>query len=39
MGGEGSGRIKNPPQPKKLIKDLIPIEEIFTDPELSLIHI
>ena len=38
MGGEGSGRPKNPPAPKKLIKDLIPIEEIFSDEEASIYY-
>lgn len=38
MGGEGSGRKKGPPAPTKLIKEIIPINEIFTDPEASLYH-
>ena len=38
MGGEASGRLKNPPKPKKLIKDLIPIEEIFNPDEASIYH-
>jgi len=38
MGGEGSGRLKNPPKPKKLIKDLIPIDEIFNVAEASIYH-
>lgn len=38
MGGEGSGRPKNPPKPTKLIKDLIPIEEIFNDAEAAIYH-
>lgn len=38
MGGEGSGRPKNPPKPRKAIKGIIPIEEIFTDPEASIYH-
>lgn len=38
MGGEGSGRPKNPPKPTKLIKDLIPIEEIFNDAEAGIYH-
>jgi len=38
MGGEGSGRPKNPPKPKKLIKDLIPIEEIFSEEEASIYY-
>ena len=38
MGGEGSGRKKGPPEPTKLIKEIIPIDEIFTKPEASLYH-
>ena len=38
MGGEGSGRKPNPPAPKKVIKEIIPINEIFTDEEASLYH-
>ena len=38
MGGEGSGRLKNPPKPLKLVKDLIPIDEIFTEPEANIYH-
>jgi len=38
VGGEGSGRVKNPPKPLKLVKDLIPIDEIFTEPEASIYH-
>jgi len=38
MGGEGSGRTKGPPKPTKLIKDLIPIDEIFTEPEAAIYH-
>jgi hypothetical protein len=36
MGGEGSGRPKKPPAPKRMAKDLIPIEEIFNDAEASI---
>lgn len=36
MGGEGSGRPKNPPAPERMAKDLIPIEEIFTEPEAAI---
>jgi hypothetical protein len=32
------GRPKNPPKPEKLVKDLIPIEEIFTEPEAAIYH-
>lgn len=38
MGGDGSGRLKNPPKPIKLVKDLIPIDEIFTEPEAAIYH-
>jgi len=38
MGGDGSGRKKNPPKPTKLIKEIIPIDEIFTEEEASLYH-
>jgi len=35
MGGEGSGRPKKLKH-NKLVKNIIPIEEIFTDPEVSI---
>lgn len=38
MGGEGSGRKKGPPAPKKVIKEIIPVEEIFTEDEAALYH-
>ena len=38
MGGEGSGRPKNPPKPKKMIKEIIPIDEIFLPDEASIYH-
>jgi hypothetical protein len=38
MGGDGSGRKKNPPKPTKLIKEIIPIDEIFTKEEADLYH-
>jgi len=38
VGGEGSGRPKNPPKPKKMIKEIIPIEEIFKEDEASIYH-
>ena len=38
MGGDGSGRKKNPPKPTKLIKEIIPIDEIFSEKEASLYH-
>lgn len=37
-GNKQSGRKKNPPKPKKLIKEIIPIEEIFEPAEVSLYH-
>jgi len=37
MGGEGSGRPKKL-EPTKLVKNIIPIEEIFTEPEASIYH-
>jgi len=38
MGGDGSGRKKAPPAPRKVIKEIIPIDEIFTVQEASLYH-
>jgi hypothetical protein len=38
MGGHGSGRKKDPPKPKKILKEIIPINEIFTDTEANLYH-
>lgn len=38
MGGEGSGRKKAPPAPKRVIKEIIPVEEIFNPDEASLYH-
>lgn len=38
MGGHGSGRPKAPPPPKKVIKEIIPIDEIFTPEEAGLYH-
>ncbi len=37
MGGEGSGRPKKP-KPRKIVKQLIPIEEIFNPDEASIYH-
>lgn len=34
MGGPGSGRPKNPPTPKKMLKEVLPVNEIFTEEEL-----
>jgi hypothetical protein len=38
MGGDGSGRKKAPPALHKVIKEIIPINQIFTDEEASLYH-
>jgi hypothetical protein len=38
MGGDGSGRKKNPPKPTKLIREIIPIDEIFSKEEAGLYH-
>ena len=38
MGGEGSGRPKKPGRPDKLVRNIIPIEEIFTEPEASIYY-
>lgn len=32
----GRGRPKNPPKPKKLLKEVLPFEEIFTEDELPM---
>lgn len=34
--GPGSGRPKKPPKPKKMLKEVIPVKEIFTDEELGI---
>lgn len=34
----GPGRPKAPPPPKKVIKEIIPISDIFTEDEVSLYH-
>lgn len=36
MGGSGSGRPKKPPSAKQLLKEIIPISEIFADDELNI---
>lgn len=36
MGGQGSGRLKNPPSPKKMLKEVLPVKDIFTDDELCM---
>lgn len=33
--GPGSGRPKNPPKPKKMLKEVIPVKDIFTEEELE----
>lgn len=34
--GPGSGRPKNPPKPKKMLKEVIPVKDIFTEDELEI---
>lgn len=36
MGGAGSGRPKNPPTPKKMLKEVLPVNEIFQEDELEM---
>lgn len=36
MGGLGSGRPRNTPTPKKMLKEIFPIGDIFTDDEISM---
>lgn len=36
MGGIGSGRHKDPPKPKKLLKEVIPVNEMFEEDELEI---
>ena len=36
MGGTGSGRPKNPPKPKKMLKEIIPVGDIFEEDELDI---
>jgi len=38
MGGTGSGRLKNPPKIKKMLKEILPLGEIFEDDELEMYH-
>ena len=38
MGGTGSGRLKNPPKVKAMLKDILPLGEIFEDDELETYH-
>lgn len=34
--GPGSGRPKLPPKPKKMLKEIIPVQDIFTEEELEI---
>lgn len=36
MGGSGSGRPKNAPTPKKMLKEIFPIGDIFSDDEINM---
>lgn len=36
MGGQGSGRPKNPPKVKEMLKEVIPVAELFEDDELKI---
>lgn len=36
MGGSGSGRPKNPPTPKKMLKEVLPVADIFEEDELGM---
>jgi hypothetical protein len=36
MGGQGSGRPKNPPKAKEMLKEVIPIGELFEDSETKI---
>jgi hypothetical protein len=36
VGGEGSGRPKNPPKPDRMARDLIPIDQIFNEDEAAI---
>lgn len=38
MGGTGSGRKKDPPKPKKILKEVIPVDEIFNEDEASVYY-
>jgi len=38
MGGSGSGRLKNPPKVKEMLKSILPLGEIFEDDELEMYH-
>jgi len=36
MGGNGSGRPKNPPNARKMLKEIIPVADIFEEDELPI---
>jgi hypothetical protein len=36
MGGQGSGRPKNPPKARELLKDVIPVNDLFEEDELKI---
>jgi len=38
MGGLGSGRLKNPPKVKAMLKEILPLGDIFEDDELEMYH-
>jgi len=38
MGGVGSGRLKHPPKVKEMLKNILPLEEIFEVDELEMYH-
>ena len=38
MGGTGSGRLRNPPKVKAMLKEILPLGEIFEEDELEMYH-
>jgi len=38
MGGTGSGRLKHPPKVKEMLKNILPLNEVFEDDELEMYH-
>ncbi len=38
MGGSGSGRLKNPPKVKEMLKSILPLSDIFENDELEMYH-
>jgi hypothetical protein len=36
MAGQGVGRPKNPPTPKKMLKEVLPFKDIFTEDEFEM---